>query len=126
MKRLDDLEAKREREAEFTGEKYTSRFSGKFKVPGSSDEIDKSELRWSNFKRRPADEMLLSEIASAGKNGQFRTPRHIIKLMAELVAPQLGQRMADPSSGYRGIYPGVLSIPACRYCTENRSVETGY
>ena len=42
-------------------------------------------------------EMLLSEIATAGKNGQFRTPRHIIKLMAELVAPQLGQRIADPA-----------------------------
>lgn len=39
--------------------------------------------------------MLLSEIATAGKIGQFRTPRHIIKLMAELVAPQLGQRIAD-------------------------------
>ncbi len=59
MKRLDDLEAKRERDAEFTGEKYISRFSGNFKVPGSDAEIDKSELRWSNFKRRPADEMLL-------------------------------------------------------------------
>ena len=35
-------------------------------------------------------EMLLAEIATAGKNGQFRTPRHIIKLMAELVQPQLG------------------------------------
>jgi hypothetical protein len=35
-------------------------------------------------------EYLLSEIAQAGKNGQFRTPRHIIKLMAELVQPQLG------------------------------------
>jgi type I restriction enzyme M protein len=180
MKRLDDLEAKRERDAEFTGEKYASRFSGKYKVPGGSDEIDKSELRWSNFKRLPANEMLLhvqtkvfpflkelngctspftkhmanavfimpkasllveainiieqlfteigkdasegghafqdiqgdvyelllSEIASAGKNGQFRTPRHIIKLMAELVAPQLGQRMADPSSGTGGFILG--------------------
>ncbi|EMF80381.1 N-6 DNA Methylase domain protein [Leptospira weilii serovar Topaz str. LT2116] len=36
-------------------------------------------------------EMLLGEIATAGKNGQFRTPRHIIKLIAELVAPRLGQ-----------------------------------
>jgi len=183
MKRLDDLEAKRERDAEFTGEKYASRFSGKYKVPGSRDDdegIDKSELRWSNFKRRPADEMLLhvqtkvfpflkdlngatspftkhmanavfimpkasllveainiieqlfieiekdareggqafqdiqgdvyelllSEIASAGKNGQFRTPRHIIKLMAELVSPQLGQRMADPTSGTGGFILG--------------------
>jgi hypothetical protein len=35
-------------------------------------------------------EMLLSEIATAGKNGQFRTPRHIIKLMAELVRAATG------------------------------------
>ncbi len=33
MKRLDDLEAKRERDAEFTGENYTSRFEGKFSIP---------------------------------------------------------------------------------------------
>jgi type I restriction enzyme M protein len=159
MKRLDDLEAKRERDADFTGEQYISRFSGKFKVPGSSDEVDASTLRWSYFRRMPAEEMLLyiqtkvfpfmknlnggsapiskhmsnavfiipkpsllveainiieqifeeiakdaeqggqafqdiqgdvyemllSEIATAGKNGQFRTPRHIIKLMVELV-----------------------------------------
>jgi len=51
-------------------------------------------------------EMLLSEIASAGKNGQFRAPRHIIKLMAELLAPQLGQRMGDPSSGTGGFILG--------------------
>ena len=51
MKRLDDLEAKRERDAEFTGEKYTSRFKGKFTVPGSKDSINKNELRWSVFNR---------------------------------------------------------------------------
>ncbi|HCK23496.1 MAG TPA: DNA methyltransferase, partial [Bacteroides graminisolvens] len=51
-------------------------------------------------------EMLLSEIATAGKNGQFRTPRHIIKLMAELVAPQLGQRIADPACGTGGFLLG--------------------
>ncbi|MCF1750201.1 type I restriction-modification system subunit M [Mariniradius sediminis] len=219
MKRLDDLEAKRERDAEWTGEKYVSRFSGKFTIPGSDQSIDKNELRWSVFKHKPADEMLLhvqmkvfpflkaynqhhepseiekaynlniaaepiepygdnkdaiespkstepgngdnftrhmanavfimpkasllvsainivedifkeiekdatkgghafqdiqgdvyemllSEIATAGKNGQFRTPRHIIKLMAELVAPQLGQTMADPSSGTGGFILG--------------------
>jgi type I restriction enzyme M protein len=51
--------------------------------------------------------MLLSEIATAGKNGQFRTPRHIIKLMAELVAPQLGQRIADPACGTGGFLLGA-------------------
>lgn len=185
MKRLDELESKRERDAEFTGEKYSSRFKGKFTIPGSEQTIDKNELRWSVFKHMPADEMLfhvqskvfpflkelngpdsyrdspftkhmanavfimpkasllveainiieqifteierdategghafqdiqgdvyemlLSEIATAGKNGQFRTPRHIIKLMAELVAPQLGQRIADPACGTGGFLLGA-------------------
>jgi len=52
-------------------------------------------------------EMLLSEIASAGKNGQFRTPRHIIKLMADLVRPQLGHRIADPACGSGGFLLGA-------------------
>ena len=51
MKRLDDLEAKRERDAEFTGEKYTSFFKGKFQIPGSNESIDKNELRWSVLKK---------------------------------------------------------------------------
>lgn len=181
MKRLDDLEAKRERDADFTGEIYNSRFNGTYTLPGSDQKIDKSELRWSVFKHKPAVEMLmhvqtrvfpfmktlngetsaftkhmenavfimpkasllvsaiqliedifmeierdateggqsfqdiqgdvyemlLGEIAQAGKNGQFRTPRHIIKLMAELVAPQLGQRIADPACGTGGFLLGA-------------------
>lgn len=52
-------------------------------------------------------EMLLSEIAAAGKNGQFRTPRHIIKLLVELVDPQLGHRVADPACGTGGFLLGA-------------------
>jgi type I restriction enzyme M protein len=52
-------------------------------------------------------EYLLSEIATAGKNGQFRTPRHIIKLMAELVRPQLGHKIADPACGSGGFLLGA-------------------
>ncbi|THD06431.1 type I restriction-modification system subunit M [Rhodanobacter lindaniclasticus] len=52
-------------------------------------------------------EMLLAEIATAGKNGQFRTPRHIIKLMAELVQPQLGHKIADPACGTGGFLLGA-------------------
>lgn len=52
-------------------------------------------------------EMLLSEIAQAGKNGQFRTPRHIIKLMAELVEPQLGNKIVDPACGTAGFLLGA-------------------
>lgn len=52
-------------------------------------------------------EMLLSEIAQAGKNGQFRTPRHIIKLMAELLEPQLGHKIVDPACGTAGFLLGA-------------------
>jgi type I restriction enzyme M protein len=180
MKQMDDLEDKRERNADFTGEAYTPKFIGMYKVPGSNEEVDKQDLRWRNFKRMPAEamllhvqtkvfpflkqfeggskfthamsnavfimpkpsllveaikiieeifveiekdasiggqafqdiqgdvyEMLLGEIASAGKNGQFRTPRHIIKLMNDLVQPQLGQRIADPACGTAGFLLGA-------------------
>lgn len=51
-------------------------------------------------------EMLLAEIASSGKNGQFRTPRHIIKLIAELVAPKIGEYICDPACGTGGFLLG--------------------
>ena len=44
----------------------------------------------------------VSEISTAGKNGQFRTPRHIIKLISELVDPQLGHQICDPACGTAG------------------------
>jgi type I restriction enzyme M protein len=47
-------------------------------------------------------EYLLSKIASAGQNGQFRTPRHIIQLMVELTAPKPGDIICDPACGTCG------------------------
>ena len=47
-------------------------------------------------------EYLLSEISSSGKNGQFRTPRHIIKMITQIVNPQIGERVFDPSCGTAG------------------------
>src|SRR5438034_1138351 len=47
-------------------------------------------------------EHLLGELKTAGKNGQFRTPRHIIRLMAELVDPDIGQKICDPACGTGG------------------------
>lgn len=203
MKRLDELDLKRQADAEWTGEPYTSKFEGKWVPPEyrtklsgresalaeidirAQDEgkhgIEKNSLRWSEFKRMQAEDMLqhvqtkvfpflkdmngaesnfthhmknavfiipkpallveavktiddifaimeqdakengqafqdiqgdvyeflLSEIATAGKNGQFRTPRHIIKLMAELVQPQLGHKIADPACGTGGFLLGA-------------------
>lgn len=47
-------------------------------------------------------EYLLSEMATAGKNGQFRTPRHLIRFMVELLDPEPGQRVIDPAAGTGG------------------------
>jgi type I restriction enzyme M protein len=215
MKRLDELDQKRQADAEFTGEKYTSKFAGKWIPPeyraksreGDTQvetdkkisdskmyEIEKRTLRWCEFKRMQAEEMLqhvqtkvfpflkdlngaesnfthhmknavfiipkpqllveavktideifevmekdskekgqafqdiqgdvyemlLSEIATAGKNGQFRTPRHIIKLMAELVRPQLGHKIADPACGTGGFLLG-----AYQYIVTQLAIKAG-
>jgi type I restriction enzyme M protein len=179
MKQIDELDLKREKDAQFTGDAFQSRFAGDFFLPTDAEKknpIDKSTLRWSYFKEMTAEqmlahvqqyvfpfiktlngegstfarhmtnavfiipspnllqgaiqtieeifiemerdareeghlfqdiqgdvyEMLLNEISSAGKNGQFRTPRHIIKLVTELVEPKLGHRICDPACGTAG------------------------
>jgi type I restriction enzyme M protein len=65
-------------------------------------------------------EYLLSEIATAGKNGQFRTPRHIIKLMADLVQPQLGHKIVDPACGSGGFLLG-----AYQYIVTQLAIKAG-
>lgn len=47
-------------------------------------------------------EYMLGKIATAGQNGQFRTPRHIIRLMVEMTAPQPGDLICDPACGTAG------------------------
>ncbi|MDR7053871.1 type I restriction enzyme M protein [Pseudomonas koreensis] len=68
-------------------------------------------------------EMLLNEISSAGRNGQFRTPRHIIKLVSELVNPQLGQSICDPACGTAGFlldaYQYIVTKLALKKTTSN-------
>ncbi len=67
-------------------------------------------------------EYMLSKIATAGQNGQFRTPRHIIELMVEMMAPQPDDLICDPASGTCGFlvcageyirreHPSVLTSP---------------
>jgi len=47
-------------------------------------------------------EYLLSKLAMSGTNGQFRTPRHIISMIVELVDPKPGDRICDPACGTAG------------------------
>lgn len=47
-------------------------------------------------------EYLLGRLNTAGTNGQFRTPRHIIRLMVQMVDPKPGERVGDPAAGTCG------------------------
>jgi len=52
-------------------------------------------------------ELILSETGEAGKNGQFRTPRHIIQLMCELIKPTIEDTVCDVTSGTSGFLVGA-------------------
>jgi len=180
MRRLDEIDTKKVKDAEFTGEKYESVFKGTFQIPNTNDKVDKATLKWSHFKQMEGGEMLkhvqlrvfpfiknlnglgsrfakfmedavfiipkpsllveavgiidelyndidkeiqsgqtfndtqgdmyeylLSEISQSGKNGQFRTPRHIIQLMCELLDPKLPESICDPACGTGGFLLGA-------------------
>lgn len=59
-------------------------------------------------------EYLLSKISQSGTNGQFRTPRHIIRMMAELMNPTPEDIIADPAAGTAG-----FMVSAGEYLREN-------
>jgi type I restriction enzyme M protein len=47
-------------------------------------------------------EYLLARLNQAGTNGQFRTPRHIIRMMVKMIDPKPGERIVDPAAGTCG------------------------
>jgi type I restriction enzyme M protein len=53
-------------------------------------------------------EYLLSKLTTAGINGQFRTPRHVIRLMVDLVEPKPNEIVGDPACGTAGFLVGVM------------------
>lgn len=64
-------------------------------------------------------EFLLAEIASAGKNGQFRTPRHIIQMMCELVDPKIPEIICDPACGTGGFLLGAYQHILTQHTSED-------
>ena len=156
MKKLEDEDEKRIREAGFTEEKYVSIFKGhedckwskwvtkpaeiildhvRDKVfpfmrnlGGNGNSLYKEYMKGANFgiptssllieavniindmhiKEQNQDtqgdiyEYLLGELSTAGKNGQFRTPRHIIKMMVDLADPKIDDKILDPACGTAG------------------------
>ena len=69
-----------------------------YSLMGKSTEID---IRGDVY------EYLLSKISTAGRNGQFRTPRHIIRMMVELMKPKPNESICDPACGTGGFLVGA-------------------
>ena len=63
-------------------------------------------------------EYLLGKIATAGENGQFRTPRHIISMIVELMQPTLADRILDPAMGSAGFL-----LSSASYVSEHQKKE---
>ena len=63
-------------------------------------------------------EYLLNKIAQSGRNGQFRTPRHIIKMMVEMMQPKPDDIICDPACGTSGFL-----VSAGEYLKENYKEE---
>ena len=65
------------------------------------DQLDSIDMADSDTKG-DLYEYMLGKIATAGQNGQFRTPRHIIKLMVDMTAPTPKDKICDPACGTAG------------------------
>lgn len=63
-------------------------------------------------------EYLLSKISQSGLNGQFRTPRHIIKMMVELMKPTEKDFICDPACGTSGFL-----VMSAEYLRDNLKKE---
>ena len=63
-------------------------------------------------------EYLLGKMAAAGNNGQFRTPRHIIKMVVDMMKPTLSDRVLDPAMGSAGFL-----LEAVRYVQEHQKAD---
>lgn len=166
IKGLDEIELRKEKEANFLGLEYKGLFS---EMPADFNDLQKKhwpKMRWTQFKQLPAEEMhqvmvstifpfiktlggkedsafskymkdasflinkpatlqkvvtsldsiqmeerdtkgdiyeyLLSKLQTSGTNGQFRTPRHIIKMIVELMKPSPEDSIIDPAMGSAG------------------------
>lgn len=87
-------------------------------VTGLDEVYDMMNSMQASDVRGDVYEYLLSKIAQSGRNGQFRTPRHIIKMMVELMAPKADDVICDPACGTSGFL-----VAAGDYLKENLKEE---
>lgn len=68
-------------------------------------------------------EYLLSKLSTAGIAGQFRTPRHIIRAMIEIIDPQPTDSICDPACGTAGFLVGVMEYLLEKYSTPSTATD---
>ena len=70
-------------------------------------------------------EYLLSHTSQAGKNGQFRTPRHIIQMMTEILDPDIDGKICDMACGSGGFLVGAYQYIITKYSNIKEEDENG-
>ena len=78
------------------------------------DGIDTIEMERDKDTKGDLYEYLLSKVATAGTNGQFRTPRHIIDMIVKLMKPTPEDKIVDPAAGSAGFL-----VSAQQYLRDN-------
>lgn len=92
------------------------------KVVDQLDEIfEQSKKDLNSDTRGDIYEYLLSKLSTAGVNGQFRTPRHIIKMIVALMQPTADEVICDPACGTSGFL-----VAAGEWLKDNRKEEIFY
>lgn len=89
------------------------------------DEIKKQQDAGQQFQDTQGDvyEYLINEIGSAGKNGQFRTPRHLIQFMCEIIDPDWTDKICDPACGTGGFLVGAYQHILTKYSSPEEIME---
>lgn len=90
-------------------------------------EIETEEANNQHFQDIQGDvyEHLLKHTSEAGKNGQFRTPRHIIQMMAEILDPDTNGKICDLASGSAGFLVGAYQYIIKKYSKKVEKDENG-
>ena len=94
-----------------------------FKIPTSqklTQIVEALDSLYKSFDKKDKDirgdtyEYMLMKLATSGTNGQFRTPRHIIKMIVQLMKPTPEDKILDPAAGTAGFL-----VAACEFLRDN-------
>ncbi len=88
-------------------------------------DIKKQQDEGQQFQDTQGDlyEYLIDEMGSGGKNGQFRTPRHLIQLMCEIIDPDWTDKICDPACGTGGFLVGAYQHILTKYTSPEEIIK---